>query len=74
MYIERATPTYCGTVNKMGDAMNDKREQIHSGSRASQGKSAKVTYYTNRNGPIRWQISTSVKVIREHFSLALIIF
>ena len=30
--------------------------------------------YTNRNGPIQWQISTSIKVILEHFSLAFIVF
>ena len=34
----------------------------------------KVTEYNIRNGPLRWQISTSIKVIIEHFSLALIVF
>ena len=27
----------------------------------------KVMEYSNRNGPIRWQISTSIKVKLEHF-------
>ena len=27
--------------------------------------------YNVRDGPIRWQISTSIKVVLEHFSLAL---
>ena len=27
----------------------------------------KVTEYTNRNGSIRWQMSISIKIIREHF-------
>ena len=31
----------------------------------------KVTEYNLRNGPIRWQVSTSIKIILEHFSLAL---
>ena len=30
--------------------------------------------YNIRNGPIRWQISPSIKVIVEHFSLALTVF
>ena len=34
----------------------------------------KVTVYTSRNEPIRWQIWSSIKVILEHFSLAFIIF
>ena len=33
----------------------------------------KVTEYNIHNGPIRWQMSTSIKS-NEHFSLALIIF
>ena len=34
----------------------------------------KVTEYINCNGPIRWQISTSIKIIHEHFSIALAAF
>ena len=34
----------------------------------------KVTEYTIRSDPIRWQIPTSIKVILEHFSLAIIAF
>ena len=34
----------------------------------------KVTEYTICNGPIRWQISTSMKAILEHLSLALTVF
>ena len=34
----------------------------------------KVTEYNIRNGSIRWQISFSIKVILEHFSLAPSIF
>ena len=34
----------------------------------------KVMKYTNSNGSIRWQISTSIKVIIEKFSLALTVF
>ena len=34
----------------------------------------KVSDYTNRSGPIRWLISTSIKVMLEHFSLALTVF
>ena len=34
----------------------------------------KVTEYINRNGPFRWQISTSVKVTLENVSLALAVF
>ena len=34
----------------------------------------KVTQYNIHNDPIRWQISTSIKVILEHFSLALTVF
>ena len=34
----------------------------------------KIMKYTIRNGPIRWQISTSIKVILEHFLLALTVF
>ena len=33
-----------------------------------------VTEYNIRNGSIRWQISTSVKVTLEHFSPALVVF
>ena len=33
-----------------------------------------VTEYSDRNGFIRWQISTSIKVTLEHFSLALTVF
>ena len=31
----------------------------------------RITEYYIRKGPIRWQILTSIKVIPEHFSLAL---
>ena len=34
----------------------------------------KVLEYNIRNGPVRWQISASIKVIPGHFSLALIVF
>ena len=34
----------------------------------------KVTEYNIRNGHIRWQISKSIKVVFEHFSLALTAF
>ena len=34
----------------------------------------KVMECTSCSGPIRWQISTSIKVILEHFSLALTAF
>ena len=34
----------------------------------------KVKEHINRNGPSRLQISTSLKVILEHFSLALAVF
>ena len=34
----------------------------------------KVTDYTNRNDPVTWQISTSIKVLLEHFSQALTVF
>ena len=33
-----------------------------------------VVEYNIRNGPIRWQISTSMKVIVEHYLLALAVF
>ena len=33
-----------------------------------------VTMYNIRNGEIRWQISTSIKVILEHFFLAFTVF
>ena len=31
----------------------------------------KVTKSNNHNGPVRWQMSTSITVLLEHFSLAL---
>ena len=34
----------------------------------------KVTEYNNRNGPIRWQISTPIKVILDHFFRQLSLF
>ena len=34
----------------------------------------KVVEYNIRNGPIQWQISTPIKVILKHFSVALIVF
>ena len=33
-----------------------------------------VTEYNIRNGPIRWQLSISIKVKLEHVSLALTVF
>ena len=34
----------------------------------------KVTEYNIRNDPVRWQISTSIKITSEQFSLALTVF
>ena len=34
----------------------------------------KVTEYNIRNGPIRWQIPTSIEIILQHFSLDLTVF